>query len=217
MKQNLIKCVITLGLLFFFTVCFPIPYVGNVIAVRASGLEESQPDIKLNVKTKSIVKDSTYTLKIYNMDEHHKSTYKTNATSIATVDEKGVITAVDFGTAIITVTIKDGLKTVSTLECEVTVGPPALSVKLTKSEITLTVGRKTTLTAILKAINTVEEAKFSSNDSTIASVSVGGRVTAKSVGVTYIFASIENGKYDLCKVTVIEENNQTDLNTGETD
>jgi uncharacterized protein YjdB len=217
MKQSLKKCVITLGLLFFFTVCFPIPYVGNVMVARAGGLEETQPDIKLNVKTKSLVKDSTYTLKIYNMKENHKATYKTNANSIATVDEKGVITAVDFGTAIITVTIKDGLKTVSTLDCEVTVGPPALSVKLTKSEITLTVGRKTTLTAILKPINTVEEAKFSSNDTSIASVSVGGRVTAKAVGVTYIFASIENGKYDLCKVTVIEENSQADLNTGETE
>ncbi len=217
MKQNLIKCSIALGLLFFFTVCFPIPYVGNIMVARAGVLEETQPDIKLNVKTKSLVKDSTYTLKIYNMNENHKATYKTNATSIATVDEKGVITAVDFGTAIITVTIKDGLKTISTLECEVTVGPPALSVKLTKSEITLTVGRKTTLTAILKPINTVEEAKFSSNDFSIASVSVGGRVTAKAVGVTYIFASIENGKYDLCKVTVVEENSQADLNTGETD
>ena len=61
------------------------------------------------------------------------------------------------------------------------------------------------MTAILKPNNTVEEAKFSSNDTSIATVSVGGRITAKSAGVTYVFASIDNGKYDVCKVTVTEE------------
>ncbi len=210
MKKLLFKkCLLALGLYLFFTVILPIPIAGNSIVAKASTVEEEQNPIKLNVESKSLVKDTTYALKIYNILDSHKVSYKSNSTSIATVDDAGTITAVDFGTAIITVTVKDGLKTITTLECGVTVGPPAISIKLTKSEVTLPVGSKTSLTAILKPNNTVEEAKFSSNNSDTASISIGGKITAKSVGTTYVFASIGNGKYDMCKVTVVEKNNIT--------
>jgi uncharacterized protein YjdB len=206
MKSNLIKkCLYVLGLYVFFTTIIPIPVVGNSMVAMASSIDGEQSEIKLNVKSKSLVKDTTYALKVYNVSDTGKVTYKTDSSSIATVDDNGVITAVDFGTTKITVSVKEGLKTISTLECEVTVGHPAVSIQLTKSEITLTVGSKTTLTAILNPSNTVEEAMFSSNDSSIASVSIGGRITAKEVGVTYIFASIGNGKVAKCKVTVIAE------------
>lgn len=204
------KCLLAIGLFLFLTVFFPIPVAGNVMIARASSVTGEQSEIKLNVKSKSLVKDTTYALKIYNVLDSHKVTYKSGDNAIASVDENGVIKAVDFGTTIITVTVKDGIKTIATLECEVTVGPPAISIKLTKSEITLTVGSKTSLTAILKPNNTVEEARFSSNNQSIASVSTGGRITARSVGVTYIFASIGNGKYDMCKVIVVEENASSD-------
>jgi uncharacterized protein YjdB len=209
-KYCLKKYLLAFGLFLFLTIFFPIPVAGNVMIVHASTVTGEQSEIKLNVKSKSLVKDTTYALKIYNILDSHKVTYKSGDNAIASVDENGVIKAVDFGTTIITVTVKDGIKSLATLECEVTVGPPAISIKLTKSEITLTVGSKTSLTAILKPNNTVEEARFSSNDQSIATVSIGGRITAKSVGVTYIFASIGNGKYDVCKVTVVEENTSPD-------
>ncbi|SHO52023.1 Ig-like domain-containing protein [Anaerocolumna xylanovorans] len=205
MKTNLWKkCLLAFGMFLFLTVLLP-PVFGNTLVASASTIDENQSDIKLNVKSKSLVKESTFSLKLYNVTDSQKVSYKSGASSIATVDDTGLITAVDYGTAIITVTVKDGLKTVATLECEITVGPPALSVKLTKSELTLVAGDKTSLTAILKPNNTVEEARFWSNDSTIATVSVGGRVTAKSAGVTYVFVAIGNGKYDYCKVTVLEK------------
>lgn len=208
-KFILKKCLLALGLYLFFTVIIPIPIAGNNIIAKASSVENEQNDIRLNVTSKSLVKDTTYDLKLYNILDKHKVSYKTDTDSVATVDDKGTITAVDYGTAIITVTVKDGLKTIATLECEVTVGPPAISIILTKTDITLTVGDKTSLTAILKPNNTVEEAKFSSNDPATASVSIGGRITAKSAGVTYVFASIGNGKYDMCKVTVVEKDKDT--------
>ncbi|MFU0828283.1 MAG: BIG2 domain-containing protein [Lachnoclostridium sp.] len=210
MKKSILKkCLLALGLYLFFTLFIPIPIAGNSIIAKASSVEKEHKAIKLNVDSKSLVKDTTYDLKIYNIKDGHKVHYKSDDTSVATVDDKGTITAVDYGTAVITVTVKDGQKTIASLECKVTVGPPAISVVLTKTDITLTVGEKTSLTAILKPNNTVEEAKFSSNDPTIASVSTGGRITAKSAGVTYIFASISNGKYDMCKVTVVEKDTST--------
>jgi uncharacterized protein YjdB len=210
MKKSLFKkCLLALGLYLFFTVIIPIPIAGNSIIAEASSVDTEQTDIKLNVSSKSLVKDTTFDLKLYNISDTNKVSYKSDTASVATVDDKGTITAVDYGTAVITVTVKAGLKTIATLNCEVTVGPPAISIILTKTDITLTVGDKTTLTAILKPNNTVEEAKFSSNDSTIANVSIGGRITAKSAGVTYVFASISNGKYDMCKVTVVEKDTNT--------
>jgi uncharacterized protein YjdB len=219
MRNNLLKkCFIVLGLFLFFTIIAPIPVAGNIIVAKASDTQQEQSDIKLNVKRVSIIKDRTYALKVYNITDNHKVTFKSSSDSIAKVSEDGTITGADFGDATITVTVKDGFKTIAALDCEVTVGPPALSVKLTKSEITLSVGRNTTLIAILKPNNTVEEAKFSSNDPSIATVSVGGRITAKSVGETYVFASIDNGKYDLCKVTITEEDlgEQPEQNVQET-
>lgn len=198
------KCLLVFGMFLLLAVISP-SVLGNTAVASASTVTDEQSNIKLNVKSKSLVKDTTFNLKLYNITENQKVSYKSGDSSIASVDDTGLITAVDYGTAIITVTVKDSLKPAVTLECEITVGPPALSIKLTKTEITLVIGDKTSLTAILKPNNTVEEARFCSNDSNIATVSIGGRISAKSAGVTYIFASIGNGKYDYCKVTVVEK------------
>lgn len=206
MKKLLVKkCLVMLGLYLFFTVIFPFPIFGNIMIAHAANIEEEQSNIKLNVKSKSLVKETSYALILYNIKDNHKVTYKSSESTIAAVDESGVVTAVDFGNATITVTVKDDSKTIATLQCEVTVGPPAISVKLTKNEVTLLVGARTSLTAITKPNNTVESAKFYSEDSTIATVSPGGSITAKSVGVTIIRAEISNGKYDTCTVTVLEK------------
>ncbi len=206
MKKFLVKrCLVILGLYLFFTVIFPLPITGNIMVAHAANIEEEQSEIKLNVKSKALVKDTSYALILYNIKDNHKVTYKSSESTIASVDEAGVITAVDFGDATITVTIKDDSKTIATLQCDVTVGPAAFSVTLTKTAETLIVGDKTSLNAIVKPNNTVEIAKFYSEDSTIATVSVGGTITAKSVGVVKIHAFIDNGKYDTCTVSVLEK------------
>lgn len=212
MKNHVLKtCLMALGLYLFFTVIFPYPVAGNIMVAKASSVENEQnDDIKLNVKSKSLVKDTTYDLIIYNIKDDHKVIYKSSDNSIVTINDKGVITAVDFGVANVIVTVKDGSRTIATLQCEVTVGPPAISIKLTKSDVTLSVGNKTSLTAILKPNNTVETAKFFSEDTSIATVSIGGRITAKSPGVTYIRAYIDNGKYDTCIITVVDDGKNTD-------
>ncbi len=163
------KCLLAFGICLFLSVLLP-PVFGSTAVASATTTDEEQNSIKLNVKSKSLVKDSTFNLKLYNITESQKVSYKSGDTSIATVDDSGLITAVDFGTA--------------------------------------------SITAILKPNNTVEEAKFWSNDSNIASVSIGGRISAKSAGVTYIFASIGNGKYDYCKVTVVEKSDTTPTPSG---
>ncbi len=163
------------------------------------------PELKLNVKTKTLVTEKTYSLKVYNLSDSQTVTFKSDHPEFASVDDTGLVSANAVGTAIITATVKDDSKTVAQLECEITVGPPAISVKLTQPTIILMNGRKALLKTILQPLNTVENVKFSSLDSLIASVSSAGRITARSIGTTYLVAAIDNGKYDTCQVIIVDE------------
>ncbi len=167
--------------------------------------QAAAPELKLNVKTKTLVTEKTYQLKVYNLADTQTVTFKSDHPEFASVDENGLVSANAVGTAIITATVKHAAKTVKQLECEITVGPPAISVKLTQPTIILMDGRKALLKTILQPLNTVENVKFSSLDNLIASVSSAGRVTARSIGTTYIVAAINNGKYDTCQVIVVDE------------
>lgn len=213
MKAFLKKFIAVLGFVLFFAL-FP-PETDAVIAFAkdvsqaepedADSQAEKQAQIKLNVKTKALVKDIEYVLKVYNLSETQKASFKSSDPEIATVDENGTVLGISNGSAVITVTVKEGIKTVTTLTCDVTVGPPAISVKWTKSEILLVAGQRTTLKTIILPYNTTESAKFYSADPEIAAVSSTGKISAKAIGATYVFTNIDNGKYDFCKVTVVDE------------
>ena len=167
--------------------------------------QAAAPELKLNVKTKALVTEKTYQLKVYNLADNQTVTFKSDHPEFASVDDNGLVSANAVGTAVITATVKNASKIVAQLECEITVGPPAISVKLTRPTIILMNGRKTLLKTILQPLNTVENVKFSSLDNLIASVSSAGRVTARSIGTTYLVAAIDNGKYDTCQVIVVDE------------
>lgn len=216
MKNTIIKKIIYFpGFILFFVLFFSlkfnstIAYASNTANGTVSGTPtptaEATQDIKLNVKSKALVKEKSYTLRVYNIKENQKVLFKSSDTEIASVNESGTVTGVAIGDATITVTVKDGLKVVATLTCDITVGPPAISVKLTKSELIMIVGKKTTLKTILQPYNTAEEIKFTTCDEKIASVSPGGRVKANALGSTFIVAMLDNGKFDSCKVTVVDE------------
>lgn len=212
MKNLTKKFIVVLGFVLFFALFSPGTDAVTAYAKDASAdveetdaQTEKQAQIKLNVKTKALVKDVEYALKVYNLSETQKASFKSSDPEIATVDENGVVLGISNGSAVITVTVKDGAKTVTTLTCDVTVGPPAISVKWTKSEIVLVMGKRTTLKTIILPYNTTESAKFYSADPEIATVSSTGKISAKAIGVTYVFTNINNGKYDFCKVTVVDE------------
>ena len=209
-KENLgSKLLLTIFLL-CFTLIIPLPGVYGTVSAgtvnSTNSTEDKEPEIKLNVKQKTLVKDTSYSLVLYNLSDSYKVNFKSSDNDIASVDKTGVVTAVQTGEATITVTIKDGLKTVESLTCDITVGMPAVSIKFNcKSNITLVVGKSSLLETILTPNNTVEEPKFSSMDPSIATVSSSGRITAKSVGTTYVFGTLGNGQFARISVSVIEE------------
>jgi hypothetical protein len=219
MKKKFVKCVISLGLFLFMTFIMPDLTPNGVRAAYATNVEkEKSEDYRLNVKSITLAKGKTFPLKAYNLGENAKVTFKSADSEIASVSDDGTITAKMVGFTTITASIKDGLNTIS-LDCDVTIGPPAFSIKMTRSRIILGVERSDSLSVIMKPSNTAEDPGFSSYDTNIASISSGGRATGKKIGFTYLFAAIDalnsdgNRKFATCSVIVVNPEDVMSLET----
>jgi len=197
------------GLILFFGLCIAMLSKGAPVSA-----DENEP--KLNVSSVSVVLNETYRLRVYNLTEDQTVTYRSSNPSIAAVSAAGRVTGISCGNAVITATVKDGRSTIATLRCEVLIGPAAVSIKLTKTSIVLKVGRSKLLRTVIYPLNTVEEAKYYSTVAEVAKVSSAGRVRAASEGVTYVYALLLNGTYDVCEVTVLSEENYEKYRDGAT-
>ena len=174
-KKITLKCMSKLfGLLLVLVlaaICFKAP-------VAASAAED---EARLNVNEVAIAKDNTFRLRVYNVPRNARIIYRSSDVSVAFVDNRGYITGISNGECVVTATIVAGGSATDTLKCNVTVGPAAVSIKLTKTELVLLTGMKKTLKAIVSPLNTVEKPLFYSSDKEIASVTSIGRVRAKSM------------------------------------
>lgn len=124
--------------------------------------------------------------------------------SVATVSSSGVVTAKKSGTATITAKTNDGGKTAT---CKVTVTDKAVSVTgvtISPSSLSIAVGQTSKLSANISPDNaTNKNVTWSSNNTSVATVSSDGTVTAKSVGTTTITCITQDGaKKATCIVSV---------------
>ncbi len=129
-------------------------------------------------------------------------TWTSNDENIVTVDDKGIVTAIKQGFAIVTATSANGL----TATCAVTVVPDIIAVTgltLNRTELKLTEGDTYTLIATVAPEDASDKTVtwVSSNDA-VATVSADGEVTAVRAGTAVIFASSSNGITAICDVTV---------------
>ncbi len=184
----------------------------NTLVAQAKETEtESVENMRLNIKSeKTLITGETSTLRVYNLLENHKVTFRSSDAEVVTVEKEdnstAILTGQGVGAAEITVFVKNGFWKVKTMKIRVIVGPPVQSVKFVESKIVLNVGEKTTVRAILKPSNTVEKGKYKSGDSSIASVTTStGCVTGKSVGTVTITIVTETGATDECIIEVVEE------------
>lgn len=204
LKTN--KILLTFGLILIYMLFTSHVVPNNTNVVYASNIETSKPKSRLNLKSKSIVRGKTFSLQVYNASNKAKISYSSSNNKVATVDSDGLVTAVKVGTAIINITIRDN--ETSNLSCNITVGPPAVSIMSNSSLFVVGNGDSDLLKVSLKPNNTAEDAKFSSYDSDVASISSGGRITGQGIGHTYIFAEIgdindNTDKFIKCNVIVI--------------
>ena len=132
-------------------------------------------------------------------------TWSSDNTSVATVSSSGLVTAKSAGSATITCKAVDGSGKQAT--CFVTVKSSTVEptgITISPSSKTITVGETFYASYTLTPSNATTTVTWSSDNSSIASVSSSGLVTGKKVGSTYINAKTSNGKTDWCKVTVEE-------------
>ena len=132
---------------------------------------------------------------------------------MATVTSAGVVTAVKAGTATITCTAKDGSGVKAT--CEVTVEEPiqlVTGITLNKTSAELKVGETASLTATVSPANaTNKEVSWTTSDSSVATVTSSGVVTAIKAGTATITCTAKDGSgvKATCQVTVEKEEEET--------
>ena len=129
-------------------------------------------------------------------------TWKSSDKKVATVSSKGVVTAVAVGTAVITVTSKDGNASTT---CRVTVTQPATGISLNKTKANVDLGSTYTLKATIEPDNaTSKYVAWTSSNTKVATVTSKGVVKGIKTGKTVITAATANGEFKAtCTITVI--------------
>lgn len=169
----------------------------------------------LNYSDRQLAKRKTFTLKpvfVPNNVTNTKVTWKSLNPSIATVSDKGKVTAVKGGAAVITCLSDDGGYLAT---CLVTVVEPVTSIKLNNTSYKLGVGKTLSLKATITSNSSSNaKVKWSSSNSKIASVSSNGKVTGKRIGECVITAKATDGtgKKATCKIKVVRQVSSISMN-----
>lgn len=163
--------------------------------------------VSLNKSITTISADNTETLiaTVYPVNSTNKNvTWSTSNEAVASVSSTGIVTAKTAGSAVITVTTADGGKTAS---CTVTVIINVTGVSINKQNTTIIIDDNETLIATVSPDNaTNKNVTWSSNNTSVATVSSSGVVTAKAVGTAVITVTTSDGsKSDNCTVTVVNK------------
>lgn len=165
--------------------------------------------IELSAKSISLENGESAKLKA-SVSTGHPVKYKSSKSSVASVDEDGVILAKKPGTATITVTADKTSKS-----CKVTVKQP--SVKLSKSSVSLFRKEKIRLSV---TASSKSKPKWKTNKKSVATVDSSGTVCAVKHGTAIITVTVD-GVSKTCEVTVKKpdikfETDSVTLKTGET-
>lgn len=222
--------------------------VGDVTITATLGLNDVQSECIVHVVPKDVLIDSlqistskinmaigkSYTIKLkaqpYNTTMYDFN-YLTSDSTVAIVNEKGVIKAVGEGTAVITVKskiagVKDTVKvnvyrysnststtkpsskkTTSSREnttlADTTTYYKSTSVKLSKTNMTIEVGSTSKISSTVQPVNANQTVNWTSSNTNVVTVS-NGVVTAVKKGTANVIATTIDGVSTICKVTVKE-------------
>ena len=182
--------------------------VGNINVIPADAAKKTvkATAVTLNKTSYTLKKGKSVTLKatVKPKNAANKSlVWSSSNKKVATVSQKGKVTAKKNGKATITVKIKNNKKLKAT--CSITVGTPVSKVSVKSSKVSLYVGDsyqiKTTVTPS-KATN--KKVSYSSSNKKVATVDSKGKIKAKAAGSATITVKAKDGtgKKAAVKVTV---------------
>ncbi|MGN0485030.1 MAG: Ig domain-containing protein [Lachnospiraceae bacterium] len=156
--------------------------------------------IQLEKKSLQLDKGKTATLKVTitpKAAKNAKLVWKSSKPNVASVSQKGKITAKNAGNAKITVTVKGTKKVAS---CTIKVLIPVSKLTVTPTKAALKAGESVQLKAKIAPANaSYRKLSYQSKDSKIASVDKKGTITAKKAGKTTITVQVTDTKK---KVTI---------------
>lgn len=173
------------------------------VSIPVTGLTLDKSSIILN-------ENDTYNINatVLPTDADNKSVrWMSMDTRIAEVDSYGKVTAKSSGnTTIIVTTVEGGI----TRTCNIKVNKvikPVTGVTLNESSITLTKDSRVILSSNIEPFDADnQEVNWTSNNSSVATVSSNGEVTARGIGNATITVTTVDGRYTAtCEVRVIEE------------
>ena len=172
------------------------------IKVTLPELEINKDEVNLQVgeEAENQQKDTDdLIVKLRGEDKTEQAVYQSSNPNVATVDENGHITAVSEGEAIITVSVDGAKKS----EVKVNVYDPDLHKIILQSNslVSLQVGQTEQITILIKDQDKTSQAKYTVKDSTIASVSASGLITALKEGITKIKVHLDDTEADV-EITV---------------
>lgn len=171
--------------------------------------ERKATSISLNKSSLSlyVFQTAQLTATVYPTNAANRTvSWRSSNSSVATVDDNGLVSAVGSGDATITATTNDG--TDLSASCSVAVSIiPATSISLNQTDLTLDVNENYQLVATIKPTNaTYKAVTWKSSNTSIATVSSSGLVTPKKPGTVKITATTTDGTNlsASCQVTVVK-------------
>lgn len=193
----------------------------NPSVVSAKKKTAQDEKYSLNVVSSDLLLEENFTLSVDGVTDEEVS-FKSQDNNIVSVTSGDSNTSCQckgeaVGSTSVSVKIKEKgflffKSTTTQLTCRITVSPKATSVRCAKKTLRLAAGSKKKLAVIMRPSITTEVPQFISSDTEVATVSVTGKITAKSKGSTIITATIQNGNMSSCRVIVTKSNTEKNKN-----
>lgn len=194
--------------IFMSIMCFTFFFCLSLLLAPNTGVCASKKP-KMNVKKLSLSKNTSYTLRVYNVKKNYTVSFASSDTSVVTVSKatkskNTIVTAANIGTATVQANIYNRKgRLVRTLKTNVTVTPYAISIKFTHKKVKLNVGNTLKLSIITKPNTSQEIPLFSSSDSNVVTINSKGVITGIAPGDATITATLlSNGQKTSCRVYI---------------
>ena len=170
----------------------------------------AQKNIKLNVRRKKMLKNETFTIKVYRTRKKHTVSFQVEDSSIisilSTQEKECTIQALSVGTTNVYVTITNTKKPEKSkvLKCKISVTPPAASIQFRISSYNMPLESYLNLYSLiaLKPSYTAELPVFEVTEGDCITVSPNGFVSTLYQGSATVTASISSGKSDQITIYV---------------